>query len=129
MNYIKNILFIALVLIVFSCKTVIIRPTVKGVVYNESNIPIKEAQVGVYKSVDSSFVKMTKTNSKGEFILPKLSVKEKIIPLAKRNNYNFLKSLFIIKKEGYQEYLIEIDVQNKDTILLKSIILKQISQN
>lgn len=107
----------------FSCNTTsyIYRKSVIGLIRDDKT-PLLGVSV-VYDSLDVLSPRSVTTNNKGQFILPKIEIK---------NYQNFIKSIkeinsiIIMKKKGYDIKKIDLKTydMNKDTIDIGIIYLK-----
>ena len=111
-----------------SCNTVsyIYRKSVIGLI-RDDKIPLPDVSI-VYDSSDILSPSNVTTNKKGQFILPKIEIK---------NYHNFIKSIrginsiIILKKKGYDIKKINLKDydRNKDTIDIGTIYLKSKQSN
>ena len=114
---------IILLWLFFSCNTgsYIYRKPVIGLIYDDK-IPLPNVSI-VYDSSDILSPRNVTTNNKGQFILPKIEMK---------NYQNFIKSIkeinsiIILKKKGYDIKKINLKAydRNKDTIDIGTIYLQ-----
>lgn len=101
-------LFIFLLIVNSSCSTYTILPETQLHIKDIKNKPLAEVEIGSYNPYDSTYTSYDKSDNLGLILIKEIKSKQAFIPLAEKPNFRNLKFDYVLKKEGYKDFLLTL---------------------
>lgn len=108
-----------------SCITYTILPETQLHIKDIKNNPLAEVVIGGYNPYDSTYTSYDKSDNLGLIIIKEIKSKQAFIPLAEKPNFRNLEFDYVLKKEGYKDFLLTLYPNaakfRADTIYMKKL--------